>query len=183
MIKLKEKVKETCGVGYVFLRLLGRGYGLPRERAKTEEEKRSERPHQRRSQMKWIKLPEMKPGTERAHWFAYCWSCQRNELQPGMFLQSQLYFNPFIHTEPICEDCARRCDPDFGRGSELKELEDETIEIIMGDEPECPHKGPKSFYSVLPSMKIVIACSYKCAEETLKRKGEEWKRLADEIGL
>lgn len=113
--------------------------------------------------MIWVKLPEMEIGTERAHWFAYCWNCQREAFMPGMFLTSQLYLNPFIHTEPICEACARACDPDFGKGAKL-ELADGVIHIAKGDEPECNHQGNKSYYSMWPSRKVVLACSYKCAK-------------------
>lgn len=114
--------------------------------------------------MIWIQLPEMERGTEQAHWFAYCWGCQREAFMPGMFLTSQLYLNPFIHTEPICEKCARTCDPQFGRGAKL-ELINRVIEVSKGDEPECEHNSPKSYYSLLPNMKVVLACSYECARQ------------------
>lgn len=125
--------------------------------------------------MIWVKLPEMEIGTERAHWFAYCWSCQRDAFMPGMFLTSQLFLNPFIHTEPICEKCARDCDPKFGEGTKL-ELVDGRINISKGDERECPHGGKKSFYSVLPSMEVVLACSYECAKEMQEKQRSEAER-------
>jgi len=114
--------------------------------------------------MIWIKLPEIEVGTDRAHYFAYCWACQRSAFMPGMFLTSQLYLNPYVHTEPICEKCARACDPNFGNGAKL-ELIDGKIEVTKGDEPECGHEGPKRPYSVLPDLKVVWACSYPCAKE------------------
>jgi len=133
--------------------------------------------------MKWVKLPEMEIGTERAHWFAYCWACQNKKFMPGLFLQSQLYFNPFIHTEPICENCAKACDPNFGYGSELRQLEDGSLDVIRGGELECPHKGKKCFYSLLPSSRVVIACSWECAKGTLKRNEEKWNSFCDKVGL
>lgn len=134
--------------------------------------------------MKWVKLPEIKPGTKQEHFFAYCWSCQKDKFVPGIPLVHQLYLNPFIHTEPICEECARTCDPNFGEGTKLELCPKGHLRVTdLGDEPECPHNKGKSFYQVLPSMKIYLACSRKCAEGMEKKGKEEWKSFCERIGL
>lgn len=132
--------------------------------------------------MQWIILPEIESGTVKEHWFAYCWNHERDIFVPGIPLTHQLYLNPFIHTEPICEACARRCDPDFGKGSVL-ELINGVIHISKGSEPECPHPGEKSFYSILPSRKVVIACSRECAKEMVAQEESNWETFCERIGL
>lgn len=131
--------------------------------------------------MIWVKLPELVLGTERAHWFAYCWSCQRNKFMPGMLLTTQLFVNPFIHTEPLCEKCARNSDPNFGSGAKL-ELINGVLNTTPGDEPECPHNKPKRYYHV-NLQQLILACSYECAEKVAKKKEKDWKSFCERIGL
>jgi len=83
---------------------------------------------------------------------------------PGMFLTSQLYLNPFVHTEPLCEKCARACDLNFGHGARLEQLEDRSINITKGDERECEHSRVKCYYP-LHSREVVLACSWECANQ------------------
>lgn len=113
--------------------------------------------------MIWVKLPELQQDTEQAHFSAYCWSCQREDFRPGMFLKSQLYLNPFVHSEPICEDCARHIDPSFDKGSKV-EVTNGVLHIdYSGYERECRCVSAEKGFHQLHSREIVRACCHQCA--------------------